>query len=147
MSLKIQINDDIKTAMKEKDAPRRDALRLLASAIKQIEVDERIELDDDGVLKVIQKQLKQRTDAMEQYKNADRMDLYDKEEYEASVFSEYMPAQLSDDELMSAIRDIITKVGATSIKEIGKVMGMASKELSSVADGKRINECAKKLLG
>lgn len=146
MSLKEQINEDIKTAMKQKDNKKRDALRLLASAIKQLEVDERLELDDNGVLKVIQKQLKQRVDAMTQYRDAGREDLYEKEEFEANVFQTYMPKQLDDSELEKEIRAIIEKVGATSIKDMGKVMGIASKELSTVADGKRINECVKKIL-
>lgn len=147
MSLKEQINNDIKTAMKEKDNAKRDALRLLSSAFKQIEVDERKELSDDDVIKIIQKQVKQRNEAMSQYRDAGREDLYEKEASEAAIFETYLPKQLSDDELESAIRSIIAEVGATSMKEIGKVMGAASKTLGAQADGKRINECAKKILG
>lgn len=147
MSLKEQINNDIKTAMKEKDNAKRDALRLLSSAFKQIEVDERKELSDDDVIKIIQKQVKQRNEAMTQYRDAGREDLYEKEASEAAIFETYLPKQLSDDELESAIRAIIAEVGATSMKEIGKVMGAASKTLGAQADGKRINECAKKILG
>ncbi len=146
MSLREQINNDIKTAMKEKNNAVRDALRLLSSAMKQIEVDERKELTDDDVIKIIQKQVKQRYDAMTQYKNAGREDLYDQEASEAVIFEAYLPQQLSDEELESALRSIITEVGATSLKEIGKIMGAASKTLGSKADGKRINECAKKIL-
>jgi uncharacterized protein YqeY len=147
MSLKEQINNDIKTAMKEKDNAKRDALRLLSSAFKQIEVDERKELSDDDVIKIIQKQVKQRNEAMTQYRDAGREDLYEKEASEAAIFETYLPKQLSDDELESAIRAIIAEVGAASMKEIGKVMGAASKTLGAQADGKRINECAKKILG
>lgn len=147
MSLKEQINNDIKTAMKEKDNAKRDALRLLSSAFKQIEVDERKELSDDDVIKIIQKQVKQRNEAMSQYRDAGREDLYEKEASEAAIFETYLPKQLSDDELESAIRSIIAEVGAASMKEIGKVMGAASKTLGAQADGKRINECAKKILG
>jgi len=132
--------------MKEKNNPVRDALRLLSSAMKQIEVDERKELTDDDVIKIIQKQVKQRYDAMTQYKDAGREDLYAQEASEAVIFEAYLPQQLSDDELESALRLIITQVGATSLKEIGKVMGAASKTLGAQADGKRINECAKKIL-
>lgn len=146
MSLKTQINDDIKTAMKEKDAVKRDALRLLSSAFKQVEVDERKELTDDDVIKIIQKQVKQRNEAMTQYKEAGRDDLYEKEASEAAIFEAYLPQQLSDEELESALRAIIAETGASSMKEIGKVMGAASKALGAQADGKRINECAKKLL-
>lgn len=146
MSLREQINNDIKTAMKAKENAVRDALRLLSSAMKQIEVDERKELTDEDVIKIIQKQVKQRYDAMTQYKSAGREDLYDQEASEAVIFEAYLPQQLSDEELESALRTIITEVGATSLKEIGKIMGAASKTLGSKADGKRINECAKKIL-
>jgi uncharacterized protein len=146
MSLREQINNDIKTAMKEKNNAVRDALRLLSSAMKQIEVDERKELSDDDVIKIIQKQVKQRNDAMTQYRDAGREDLYEQEAAEAAIFEAYLPKQLSDDELESALRTIISEVGATSMKEIGKVMGAASKSLGAQADGKRINECVKKIL-
>lgn len=146
MSLKEQISNDIKTAMKEKDVSTRDALRLLSSAMKQIEVDERKELSDEDVIKIIQKQVKQRNDAMTQYRDAGREDLYEKEASEAAIFETYLPKQLSDEELETAIRAIITQTGAETMKDIGKVMGAASKALGAQADGKRINECAKKLL-
>jgi hypothetical protein len=146
MSLKEQISNDIKTAMKEKNAPLRDALRLLSSAMKQIEVDERKELSDEDVIKIIQKQVKQRNDAMSQYRDAGREDLYEKEASEAAIFETYLPAQLSDEELESALRSIIIEIGAESIKDIGRIMGAASKSLGAQAEGKRINECAKKIL-
>jgi uncharacterized protein YqeY len=147
MTLKEQIGNDIKTAMKEKKNELRDALRLLTSAFKQIEVDERKELSDDDVIKIIQKQVKQRNDAMTQYRDAGREDLYEKEAAEAAIFETYLPKQLSDEELVNALQAIIQSVGATSIKDIGKIMGAASKTLGATADGKRINECAKKILG
>ncbi|OHD89259.1 GatB/YqeY domain-containing protein [Sulfuricurvum sp. RIFCSPLOWO2_12_FULL_43_24] len=146
MNLKEQISNDIKTAMKEKNAPLRDALRLLSSAMKQIEVDERKELSDDDIIKIIQKQVKQRNDAMSQYRDAGREDLYEKEASEAAIFETYLPKQLSDEELENAIRTIIAETGAASMKDIGRVMGAASKTLGVQADGKRINECAKALL-
>jgi len=147
MTLKETISNDIKTAMKEKNNALRDALRLLSSAMKQIEVDERKELSDEDVIKIIQKQVKQRNDAMTQYRDAGREDLYEKEAAEAAIYENYLPKQLSDEELETALRTIISETGAASIKEIGKVMGAASKALGTQADGKRINECAKKLLG
>lgn len=146
MSLKEQINNDIKTAMKEKDVAKRDALRLLSSAMKQIEVDERIELSDEDVIKIIQKQVKQRNDAMSQYREAGREDLYEKEASEAAIFETYLPKQLTDEELENALRALIAEIGAASMKDIGRVMGAASKTLGASADGKRINECAKKIL-
>ncbi len=147
MSLRETINQDVKNAMKAKDNKKRDALRLLTSAFKQIEVDERKELSDDDVIKIIQKQVKSRNDAVVQYKEAGREDLMQIELDEIAYYEPYLPKQLSDDELENALKDIIAKIGASSMKDMGKVMGMASKELAGRADGKRINECVKKLLG
>lgn len=147
MRLRDKISEDVKEAMKAKDAKKRDALRLLMSAFKQIEVDERKELSDEDVIKIIQQQIKRRDDAAEQYKNAGREELMQNELDEIAYYQTYLPAQLSDDELTLVLKEIIAKVGALSIKDIGKVMGAASKELSGKADGKRINECAKSLIG
>jgi uncharacterized protein YqeY len=146
MFLKERIQNEVKEAMKAKDTVRRDALRLLTSAFKQVEVDDRIELDDEATLKIIQKQVKQRQDAAAQYKDAGREDLYDKEMAEIAIYEAYLPKQLDDAALEAHIKAIIAKVGAESMKDIGKVMGTASKELNGIADGKRINECAKALL-
>lgn len=145
-TLRDQVSNDMKTAMKAKETQKRDALRLLLSAFKQVEVDERKELSDEDITKIIQKQVKQRLDSAAQFKEAGRDDLLEKEESEIAFFMVYMPKQLDDAELESAVSAIITKVGAETMKDMGKVMGMASKELSGKADGKRINECVKKLL-
>ncbi len=147
MNLREIINQDIKNAMKAKETKKRDALRLLTSAFKQIEVDERKELTDDDIIKIIQKQVKSRNDAASQYKEAGRDDLLQIELEEIAIYTPYLPAQLSDDELASTLKDIISKVGATTMKDMGKVMGLASKQLAGKADGKRINECVKILLG
>ncbi len=146
MSLREQINDDIKAAMKAKEIERRDALRLLSSALKQVEVDERKELSDDDVIAIIQKQIKQRNDAAAQYKAAGRDELYDKEMAEIAIYETYLPAQLDDAALEAAVKAIIEKSGAASMKEMGKVMGLASKVLAGQADGKRISACVKALL-
>ena len=146
MTLRETINQEVKNAMKAKETKKRDALRLLTSAFKQIEVDERRELSDDDVIKIIQKQVKSRNDSIVQFKKAGRDDLMQIELDEISFYMPYLPAQFSDDELSSAIKDIISKLGATTMKDMGKVMGMASKQLTGKADGKRINECVKTLL-
>ncbi len=146
-ALREQINNDMKTAMKAKETQKRDALRLLLSAFKQVEVDERKELSDEDISKIIQKQVKQRQDSANQFKEAGRDDLLEKEETEISFFMVYMPKQLDDAELEDAVAAIITQVGASTMKDMGKVMGVASKQLSGKADGKRINEVVKKLLG
>lgn len=146
MQLREQINQDLKEAMKAKDAKKRDALRLLTSAFKQIEVDERRELSDEDVIKIIQNQVKRREEAAKQYKDADRLDLMQIELDEIVCYMPYLPAQLSDEELKAALQNIISQTGATSLKDMGKIMGAASKELAGKADGKRINECVKALL-
>lgn len=141
-----QIKTDMKDAMKAKETAKRDALRLLLAAFKQVEVDDRKELTDEDVSKIIQKQVKQRQDSAAQFKDAGRDDLLEKEEAEITIFMVYMPKQLDDAELEAAIQAIISQVRAESMKDMGKVMGSASKELSGKADGKRINELVKKLL-
>lgn len=145
MSIRAKLKDDIKDAMKNKDAARRDALRVLDAAFKQVEVDKRITLSDEDCIGILKTALKQREDALESYKNAGRNDLADKESYEISLIMEYLPAQLSDSELESKLKEIIVQVNAKDSKDLGKVMG-AAKVLSNVATGKRISEMAKKLL-
>jgi uncharacterized protein len=146
MSLRETINQDLKEAMKAKDVKKRDSLRLLTSAFKQIEVDERKELSDDDVIKIIQKQIKSRNDSITQYKAAGRDELALAEQDEIEYYEVYLPKQLTDEELESALAEIMKNVGATSVKDMGKIMGVASKELAGRVDGKRINECVKKLL-
>ena len=146
MSLRDQINQDVKEAMKAKDTKKRDALRLLTSAFKQIEVDERKELSDEDVIKIIQTQIKRRNDAASQYKDAGRDDLMQTELDEIAYYEVYLPKQLNDAELCDAITKIIAEVGATTMKDMGKVMGAANKTLAGQADGKRISECVKKSL-
>jgi len=146
LTLRETINTEVKNAMKAKETKKRDALRLLMSAFKQIEVDERKELSDDDVIKIIQTQVKRRNDAATQYKDAGREDLLQIELDEIAFYEVYLPAQLSDDELVSELKEIISKVGASTPKDMGKVMGMASKALAGKADGKRISECVKTLL-
>jgi len=146
MKLRDQINNDVKEAMKAKNTTKRDALRLLTSAFKQVEVDERKELSNDDVIKIITKEVKKRTDSATQYKDANREDLMQKELDEIAYYKPYLPEQLSDEELTNALKNIIDKIAATTMKDIGKVMGVASKELTGKADGKRINECVKTLL-
>ena len=145
--LKDKILADIKQAMKDKDNFKRDALRFLHSAIKQVEIDSRKDLDDSEIIKIIQKSIKQRNDSIEQYKQADRNELIEKEQNEVTLLETYLPTQLSDDELKKEVASIISSVGANSKKDIGKVMGAASQKLAGIADGARINKAAQELLG
>ncbi|MDD3055659.1 MAG: GatB/YqeY domain-containing protein [Aliarcobacter sp.] len=147
MSLKEQLKEDLKTAMRDKDVVKRDSIRSINTMIKQIEVDERKNLNDEDIIKLIQKGIKQREESISQYKAASRNDLVEQEQAQVDVFMLYLPMQVSDIELEAGMKEIITQVAATSMKDIGKVMGMATKKFAGVADGKRINEMVKKLLG
>jgi len=144
--LKIKLQEDLKEAMKNKDNFKRDTIRFLMSALKQIEVDERKELSDEDIIKIIQKSLKQREDSATAFKEAGREDLYEKELNEANVLKAYLPRQLEDSELKVIIAKHIQTVGATSLKEIGKIMPLVLAECAGVADGKRINMVIKELL-
>ncbi len=146
MSLKERLKSDLKAAMVAKDNFKRDTIRFLNSAIKQIEVDERRELSDDDIFKIIQKSIKQREDAAKQYKDAKRDDLYDKEVKEAELLKDYLPKQLSVDEVEKIVSDIISKLGATGMKDMGAVMKEANSKIGSQSDGKTISEVVKKLL-
>ena len=146
MSLKEQLNEDLKTAMREKNVVKRDSIRAINTMIKQIEVDERRVLDDAEVIKLVQRGIKQREEAISQYSAAKRDDLVEKEQSQIDVFMIYLPKQLNDEELEAGMKDIIREVKAETIKDMGKVMGAASKKFAGVADGKRINEMVKKLL-
>ncbi len=146
MSLKEQLKEDLKTAMREKEVVKRDSIRAINTMIKQIEVDERKDLNDEDIIKLIQKGIKQREEAITQYAAASRDDLVAKEQEQIDVFMLYLPTQASDEELEAGMKEIIAQTGATTMKDIGKVMGAASKKFAGVADGKRINEMVKKLL-
>ena len=146
MSLKEQLNEDLKQAMRDKEIVKRDSIRAINTMIKQIEVDERRVLDDAEVIKLVQRGIKQREEAISQYSAASRTDLVEKEQSQIDVFMIYLPKQLNDEELEAGMRDVIQEVKAESIKDMGKVMGAASKKFAGVADGKRINEMVKKLL-
>lgn len=146
MSLKEKLNEDLKQAMRDKEVVKRDSIRAINTMIKQIEVDERRVLDDAEVIKLVQRGIKQREEAITQYRAASRDDLVQKEQEQVDVFMLYLPKQLSDEELENGMKEIISEVGATSLKDMGKVMGVASKKFAGVADGKRINEMVKKLL-
>ena len=134
MSLKQQITEDMKTAMRAKETARLGAIRLLLAAMKQREVDERIELTDADVVAIIEKMLKQRRDSISQYKAANRQDLVDVEEFEVTVLQTYMPQQLSEAEVIAAIAEAIASTGAAGPQDMGKVMGVVKPKLAGRAD-------------
>ena len=134
MSLKQQITEDMKAAMRARETARLGAIRLLLAAMKQREVDERIELTDADVVSIIEKMLKQRRDSISQYKAANRQDLVDVEEFEVTVLQGYMPQQLSEAEIASAIAEAIAATGAAGPQDMGKVMGVVKPKLAGRAD-------------
>jgi len=134
MSLKAQISEDMKTAMRAKDSVRLGAIRLLLSAIKQREVDERVELDDGNVIAVIEKMLKQRRDSIAAYESANRNDLADIEKFEVTVLQTYLPQQLSEDEVKVILEKVVVDTGATGIKDMSKVMAAIKPLVAGRAD-------------
>ena len=130
MPLKIQITDDMKSAMRSKDSARLGTIRLLLAAIKQKEVDERIELVDVDIVLIIDKMLKQRRDSIDAFNKADRKDLVDKEEFELKVLQDYMPQQLTEKEVEKEIIDVIESTGANSMKDMGTIMNILKPKLA-----------------
>ena len=146
MMLKAQISEDMKTAMRAKDSVRLGAIRLLLSAIKQREVDERIELTDADVIAVIEKMLKQRRDSIAAFESANRTDLADIEKFEVTVLQTYMPKQLSDEELNQIITQVISDSGAIGAKDMGKVVGLVRPLVAGVADMGKVSGLIKSRL-
>jgi uncharacterized protein YqeY len=146
MTLKEQIKHDIKEAMRAKETAKRDTLRNIHAAIKQIEVDERRDLSDADVEKILMKYAKQREDAIVQFREAGRDDLVAKDEAELALVMSYLPEPMSDEELEEILKKVIAETGASSMKDMGKVMGAAKSAVGSRADGGRINQIVKKLL-
>lgn len=146
MTLKQQIGEDMKAAMRAKDAPRLSAIRLLMAAIKQREIDERIELDDAGVIAVIDKMLKQRRDSISQYEAAQRQDLADAEKAEVAVLSAYMPQALSADAVAAEIAAAVAATGASSPADMGKVMAVLKPILAGRADMGQVSALVKQAL-
>ena len=147
MTLKAQILDDIKSAMRARDQKRLTALRLISSAIKQIEVDKRIEVDDQIVLAILDKMVKQRRESLEQYESAGRDDLAAQETFELELISVYLPEALSDDEVAALIKQAVADTGASSIRDMGAVMNKLRAEVQGRADMKAVSSAVKALLG
>jgi len=146
MSLRNQLNEDIKSAMKARETERLNALRLMLAAVKQREVDERITLDDAGVVSVVEKMIKQRKDSIAQYEKAARKDLADKERYEISVVEAYLPKQMSQQEIEAAVAEALAATGAKSAADMGKVMGLLKAKLAGRADMGKVSALVKQKL-
>ena len=147
MTLKERITEDMKTAMRASEKERLSTIRLVQSAIKQREVDERITLDDTQVLVVLEKMVKQRNESIAQFEQGGRKDLADKERREIELLQTYLPAQLSDSELDALIRDAVAATGAASIKDMGKVMGVVKSKAAGRADMAAVGARVKAVLG
>jgi hypothetical protein len=144
--LKKRITDDMKSAMKAKDKQALKAVRMILEAIKQKEIDERIELDDAQVMTVIQKMVKQRKDSISQFSDAGRSDLVEIEEAELETINNYMPEQLSDEEVESVVDKAINDSGANSMKDMGKLMGMLKAQLQGETDMSLVSQLIKSRL-
>ncbi len=147
MSLKARITEDMKTAMKARETARLGAIRLLLAAMKQKEVDERIELDDTAIVGVIEKMLKQRKDSIAQYEAAKRQDLADAEKYEVEVLTAYMPAGLSAAEVAAIVVAAVAESGAQAMADMGKVMALVKPKVAGRADMAEVSKLIRAKLG
>lgn len=146
MSLKNQLMDDLKVAMRDKDKVRKSVITMLRSAIKQIEVDERRELEDEAIIDIIAKQIKQKNNAIVEFQNGNRLDLVEEAQEEIRMLTAYLPEQLSLEDIQAIVKEAIATTGASSMKDMGKVMGIVSGATKGRADGKTISECVKAAL-
>lgn len=146
MSLKEQLFADLKTAMKEKDTLKKDTVQLIRSGILQFEKDNKVELDDEGVMDIISKQLKSRRDSLPDFIKSGREDLIEKLNKEIEILLSYLPEQLSEDEIQKIVAEAIEATGASTIKEMGKVMGMVNPKVKGRADMKVVGSLVKKML-
>lgn len=146
MSLIDKINEDFITAMKAKDEGQVSVLRLLKSALQNAKIAEQKELSDDDVIKVVQKEIKQRKDSIATYETGGRAELADKEKAEIEILSVYMPAQLSDEELTAIVKSAIEETGATGMADMGKIMGKVMPQVAGKADGNQVSAKVKELL-
>jgi len=139
MSLKATIQEDVKSAMRARDKARLGVLRLISAAIKQKEVDDRVDLDDAGVLAVLDKMAKQRRESLEQYSKAGRQDLADQEQFELDLIATYLPEPLGEDELARLIDQVIVDTGASGMRDMGAVMGALKPQVQGRADMKAVS--------
>lgn len=147
MSLKDILVQDLKTAMKDGDSVSKTAIQMARSAVLQVEKDSKVTLDDDGIVEIIAKEVKRRTDNLPDFEKSGRLDLIDNLKAEIEVLKKYLPQQLSETEIEDIVKDCISKTGAVSAKDIGKVMQAIMPETRGKADGKLVNQIVKKLLG
>ncbi len=146
MSYKETLLQDLKTAMKEKDTVRKNTIQLVRSGVLQIEKDKQVELDDDGVLDVIAKELKKRRDSLPEYEKSGRTDLIDNLNREIEILLGYLPEQLTEDEIQKIVEETIAETGASTMKDMGKVMGAISSKVKGRADNRVVSGYVKQML-
>ncbi|KLO25039.1 GatB/YqeY domain-containing protein [Marinitoga sp. 1155] len=144
MELINKLNNDIKKFMKEKNSKALNAIKILKTEIKKAEVEKQRELNEEEILTIIRKQIKMRRDSIEQYSNAGRNDLVEEEKYELEILQQYLPPEMSDEEIENIVKDIINEIGENA--KFGQIMGLAMKKLKGKVDGNRVNSIVKKLL-
>lgn len=144
---RVKMNDALKEAMKNKDTPRRDVIRLALSAIKQVEIDTQGEVTAEKALDILQKEAKKRRESVDEAIKSGREDIADQEKFELSVLEEFLPRQLSREEVEAIVREVIADTGAESAKDMNKVMGPVMARVKGVADGRLVNQVVKDLLG
>jgi uncharacterized protein YqeY len=146
MSLKLQLETDMKNAMREGDKPKRDALRMLLAAIKQEEIDSRTNLDDEGVTTILSRQVKQRRESIVDYEKAGQPDQVATEQYEMALIESYLPQMMSQEEIEPIVAQIIADLGVTDVKGVGQVMGKVMAELQGKADGRLVSQIVRQQL-
>ena len=145
--LKEKLMEDLKESMKNKNTIRKNTIQMVRAAILQIEKDKGIEVEDNKILEIISKEVKTKKDVLKDFEKAERQDLIDQTNQEISVLQEYLPKQLSREEVKSEVEKIIAEIGATSMKDMGAIMKEAKAKMGASADGKTINEVAKEIMG
>lgn len=147
MSLKERLLEDMKIAMRDKDVVKKNAVQMVRSAVLQVEKDNNITLDDDGIIEVVAREVKKRRDSLPEYEKSGRQDLVDNLKAEIDVLMQYLPQQLTEEEVEAIVREAINETGATSARDLGKVMQAVMPKVKGRADGKLINQIARKILG
>ena len=147
MSLKDRLMDDLKSAMRDKDAVKKDAVQMVRAGILQVEKDNKVTLDDDGVLEVVAREVKRRRDVLPDYEKSGRADLIDNLKREIDVLMAYLPEQLSEAEIEKIVADAVAETGAASVKDMGRVMAVIMPKTKGKADGKVVNVIVRKHLG
>ena len=143
--LKDKLLEDLKNSMKEKNVIRKNVIQMVRAAILQVEKDKKVELSDEDIINIMAKEAKKRKDSLEDYKKSNRQDLIEQIEEEIHIIEEYLPKQLSKEEIAKIVKEVINEVGANSIKDMGKVMKTAKEKIGAASDGKTINEVVKEL--